>query len=639
MRRDIQFLRGLAVLFVVFYHSNLGFLRQGYLGVDMFFVLSGFLITSIILKGLDNNNFLFSEFYLRRAKRLIPALYSTLLVTTLLSLVVLTNKQWIDYLEQLKGALTFTANMVLPSQTGYFERASEGKPLLHIWSLSLEEQYYFLLPISLYFLPKNYRLIGIISLAVISLLWCFSWVYSENQDAPFLWRIGDSSKSEWAFYLLFTRAWELLAGSICAWVMLSKTDIKLPKLLKLIALAFIFIGCTIDISSEHPGIESVVVVLSTAIILIGNKDWLPKHFTIRFIEKVGDWSYSIYLVHWPLFAFAYLTYVGDVSLNIKIILIFSSIFLGYLQFRFVETPFRVGELRNLFLSWKTVISATIALLAIPVTAAYSNVNVEDEFSHIRRANYGLGKDCEGSFDENAKLKSNCILGKEPKIIVWGDSYAMHLVPGLLVKNKNLIQITKSECAPLIGIAPTNNAFDSIWAKGCLKFNDNTLHYIKSNRHITHVVLSSTLKTYFNFANGEFLTDQGPVKANYQLFVDSFKKTIVELSKLNITPIVISPPPQGGFDIGECLERKYGAALLLRESCDIGYSEYLRNQKVVNKVLKEIEKVSTVIWLKDYLCDKEFCKVYMDDTFIYRDGGHLSISGSIKLLKDIDIIAL
>ena len=176
MRRDIQFLRGIAVLVVVLYHSNIGLLSQGYLGVDIFFVISGFLITTIILKGLDNNNFIFSTFYLRRAKRLLPALYSTLFFTTLLSLPVLTNQQWLEYLEQLKGALTFTANLVLPSQTGYFESASEGKPLLHIWSLSLEEQYYFLLPISLYFIPKKFRLITILLFTFLSLVFCFSWV-------------------------------------------------------------------------------------------------------------------------------------------------------------------------------------------------------------------------------------------------------------------------------------------------------------------------------------------------------------------------------------------------------------------------------------------------------------------------------
>jgi peptidoglycan/LPS O-acetylase OafA/YrhL len=287
-------------------------LSQGYLGVDVFFVLSGFLITGIVLKGLDNNNFDFSVFYLRRAKRLLPALYSTLFFTTLLSLIILTNQQWIEYLDQLIGALTFTANMVLPSQTGYFESASEGKPLLHIWSLSLEEQYYFLLPITLFLLPKKLRIFGLLFFTLASLYWCFSWVYSEDQyapflwrladvpflwrlaDAPFLWRLADATKSDWAFYLLFTRAWELLAGSICAWVMLRKPTIAIPSLFKITALAFIIFICTVNINNEHPSIESLIIVLSTMVILIGNKDWLPQNVITRAIEKAGDWSYSIY---------------------------------------------------------------------------------------------------------------------------------------------------------------------------------------------------------------------------------------------------------------------------------------------------------------------------------------------------------
>lgn len=636
MRRDIQFLRGIAVLVVVLYHSNLGLLSQGYLGVDVFFVLSGFLITSIILKGLDNNSFLFSEFYLRRAKRLLPALYNTLFFTTLLCLIVLTNKQWIEYLDQLVGALTFTANMVLPNQVGYFESASEGKPLLHIWSLSLEEQYYFLLPISLYLLPKQYRLMGIITFAIVSLYWCFSWVYSENQVAPFLWRLADSSKAEWAFYLLFTRAWELLGGSLCAWVMLNKPYIKVSKLLKVIALVLICFSCFISINNEHPSIESVIVVLSTMVILLGKQEWLPKHFIVRFIEKAGDWSYSIYLVHWPLFACAYLSYVGDVPTNIKVTLIFASILLGYIQFKYVETPFRIGKFKNLFSSWKVTISATIILLAIPVTSAYTASNIENEFTHIRRTNHGLGKECEGSFDENENLKSACIIGEEPNVVIWGDSFAMHLVPGLSVNNKKLAQITRSSCGPMVGLAKFSKKYNSVWAKKCIEFNDIALDYIKNHQSITHVVLSTALGGYVNFTEGEYYTYQGPVEASYKLLTDSLRKTILELKKLNVTPIVVSPPPKSGFNVGECLERKYGTLLLLRENCDISYPTYQQHQKLVNEILKEIEKESNVIWLKDYLCGNETCEVYKNGTFIYRDGGHLSIEGSINLLKDIDI---
>ena len=637
MRRDIQFLRGFAVLAVVLFHSNLALLSQGYLGVDIFFVLSGFLITSIILKGLDDNSFSFSEFYLRRAKRLIPALYSTLFFTTLIGLVALTHQQWLEYLKQLIGALTFTANMVLPMQTGYFESTSEGKPLLHIWSLSLEEQYYFFLPIALFLLSNRFRFPAILLFTFISLFWCLSWVYSENKDVPLLWRLADSSRSEWAFYLLPTRAWELLAGSICAWLMLNRPPIEIPPVFKYIALILIGLSCTVNINNEHPSVEAMIVVLSTMIILIGNKDWLPKGLVVRLFERAGDWSYSLYLVHWPLFAFAYLVYVGDVPVNTKIILIFLSLFLGYLQYRFVETPFRKGKLKKIFATWKTALLATLCFLAVPVIAFYVASDTEDAFSKIRRQNTGLAKACDDSFETDGKLTGACVLGDDPKIVVWGDSYAMHLIPGLAVKNTELIQITKSMCGPMMGIAPIAGSYDSVWAKQCLEFNERAMAYIKSHKNISHVVLSSTLISYLDLKGGAYLTYKGITAANMGLLVESFKNTILALQQLGIATLVISPPPKSGFDIGECLEREYGTALLLRDTCAINYNEYQIHQELVNETLKEIEKVSRVLWLKDYLCEGDLCKVYINNTFMYRDGGHLSIDGSIELLKDLDIV--
>jgi hypothetical protein len=526
--------------------------------------------------------------------------------------------------------------MVLPTQTGYFESASEGKPLLHIWSLSLEEQYYFLLPISLFLLPKRLRIVGIIIFACISLFWCFSWVYTANQETPFLWRIADSTKSEWAFYLLFTRAWELLAGSVCAWLMLNHSSINVHKSFKLFALATIFLVCSISINNEHPSIESVFVVIATMIILLGNKDWLPQNVLVRFIEKMGDWSYSVYLVHWPLFAFAYLSYVGNVPSHIKVLLIIFALFFGYLQFKYVETPFRVGKFKGVFSSWKTTLSVTVLLLAIPMTAAYTLSDFEDEFSHIRRVNHGISEECEGAFNKNLSLKQDCLVGKEPKLVIWGDSYAMHLAPGIVVKNEGVAQITKSVCGPIPGLSPLTGKYDSVWAKSCLKFNDNAMNYIKKHPSITHVILSSNLDNYVNFNDGEYYTYNGVVKANQQLLLNYIEKTISELNKLDIVPIIFSPPPKLGFDVGECLERKYSSALLMRQNCEIDYSQYMEYQSGVNTVLSELDNTFNVVWLKDFLCKDGICKVVIDDVFIYRDKAHLSVDGSKTLLSEFNI---
>jgi peptidoglycan/LPS O-acetylase OafA/YrhL len=150
-RTDIQALRGLAVLFVVLHHAKLGFLGAGYLGVDIFFVISGFLITGIVKRGIERDDFSFREFYFRRAKRLLPAAYTTFFIGALLSAIFLDFSELNDFSTQLIGALTFTSNIVLWQQVGYFENASELKPLLHIWSLSLEEQYYLFVPAAMVF--------------------------------------------------------------------------------------------------------------------------------------------------------------------------------------------------------------------------------------------------------------------------------------------------------------------------------------------------------------------------------------------------------------------------------------------------------------------------------------------------------
>ncbi len=200
MRFDIQFLRGMAILSVLIYHAGLLPIPNGYLGVDIFFVISGFLITSIILRGLSAQTFSFGEFYLRRAKRLLPALYCTLFFTTLLAFYLLTQQQWQDYTAQLFGAVSFTSNMVLPQQIGYFDDNANTKPLLHIWSLSLEEQYYFFLPLFLFITPKKLWGPALVTLSALSLLLCLTflaWSFTY-------WRFPTVDTSGWAFYLFPT---------------------------------------------------------------------------------------------------------------------------------------------------------------------------------------------------------------------------------------------------------------------------------------------------------------------------------------------------------------------------------------------------------------------------------------------------
>ena len=639
MRRDIQLLRGIAVLVVVLYHSKLNVLAHGYLGVDIFFVVSGFLITSIILKGLQNESFSFIQFYVRRAKRLLPALYCTLLFTSFLGLFLLTSQQWSEYIAQLVGALTFTENMVLPTQIGYFDNAADGKPLLHIWSLSLEEQYYFFLPLFLFIIPKRYRLHGLLFLFTISIAWCFSWVYASNQVPSLLWRISEAQKAEWAFYLFPTRAWELLAGSLCAWLMLHQPSFTIPAWLKTISVITLLVLCGVNITPQHPSIEGVFIVLATSFILLGDDKWLVNHKVIKTVERIGDWSYSVYLVHWPLYAFAFLAYVEQIPVWVSVLLVPVSIGLGYAQFRWVETPFRKGQFQHIFANWYTVAGTTALVFLLPVLIATQRFEPLPDQAAMPTTNYGLSEVCDNGFDKDGTLKVQCLSDGKINIAVWGDSYAMHLLPGIVKNHSGVVQITKSVCGPLIDIAPIYKNYLEPWANECLEFNNQALNYISSHSTLTHVVLSSPFHQYMNFENGQMLTPNGLVQSSYERLLEGLANSIEKIKQLGLTPIVISPPPKSGFNIKDCLDRKYSSALLLRNGCNVEMQEYQAHQQTVNQLLSQIESKAKVIWLDKLMCNQQYCETDVEGTYLYIDSGHLSAKGSQKILGQLDLTIL
>ena len=256
----------------------------------------------------------------------------------------MTPSQWPYLIEQLFGVVSFSSNIVLPTQAGYFEADSDGEPFLHIWSLSLEEQYYLLLPIYLFLLPKKARVYALFLMFFLRFIWCLSWLSDTDQSPPVLWRVSEISKEERAFYLLPTRAWGLLSGSLCAWLMISRPQFTMPPILKALSvISILFVSC-VELDSVHHRGNSILAVVATSIVVRGKDNWLPNTIVLRSIERIGDWSYSIYLVHWPMFAFSFLIFLGDtpvlISAAISLLALLALLF-GYLQFRFVESIFGV----------------------------------------------------------------------------------------------------------------------------------------------------------------------------------------------------------------------------------------------------------------------------------------------------------
>jgi peptidoglycan/LPS O-acetylase OafA/YrhL len=626
-REDIQVLRGIAVSLVVLFHSGVVPVRAGYLGVDIFFVISGFLITSHIVRDIDRGSFSLGGFYMRRARRLVPATYCTLFFTTILTVFVLTPSTWGDYLKSLFGGITFTANFFLLQQTGYFEAPSASKPLLHLWSLSVEEQFYFILPLFLMLAPRRWRLPLISIILIASAVLCiFILPYRPS-----------------TFYLLPTRIWELLIGSLLAIVVARRPGIEAPVWLKFAALAAILVIPVFPLDTKQPGWDAVLVTCATAALISGSHDQLRLGPVTRGLSSIGDWSYSIYLIHWPLFALANNACLGQIPSHISLLLIGLSFALGYLQWRYVEQPFRTAWRtdNSRYLRYVAAASMVVAL-PIPIYLALSlRPPGPIDFAELRRGNYGLDPAC--AYGNTFDNKPQCRLPGTPRVALWGDSFAMHWGAGLAdaVNGHGLVQLTKNSCGPVQGLSILiGSSYPKEWGRQCIGFNDTAIQYLTSTSTIKTVFLAADFNAYIGPTN--YLIGDSVEEPNFDRYQAQFLHTISMLRQSGKHVVVLAPPPRLNeqFNLGECLERRArGLVVLLlgRTDCAFNYASYRARFGRIIELLQETERVTQVIWPETILCSNhEICKTEIDHTLIYRDSKHLTYVGSILLARKLHI---
>lgn len=624
MRTDIQALRGFAVLVVLVYHSGFGLLPGGFLGVDVFFVISGFLITRMLATSIADGSFSFRDFYWRRAKRLLPAAYVTFFAVALVSPWLLTALEMRDLKHQLIGALLFAGNIPLWQQTGYFAEAAESKPLLHVWSLAIEEQYYLLLPLALVLCPRRHWLPAAVVLGAASLALCL-WL------APW--------KPSAAFFLLPTRAWELAIGSIGALVVVGGQVRTVLRLLTGPAIAILVLLTAIPLGGGHPGGSAFLVCVATLVIILAQHGGLERAWPSRGLAHVGDFSYSLYLVHWPLFAFLNAASVGAVPASARLWAFGASFLLGYLLYRLVETPCRRVDVRvgSGPVAAGVVMASLFVVAPVLLPVGATSRHADLDFVHIRRVNHGLGLECEftGRFDGRAA----CQTSPRPEILVWGDSVAMHLVPGLAKLNAPLTQATMSYCGPLLSVAPferkAGSAYSRDWARNCLDFNSSVISYLEQTPSIRVVVLSSLLGQYLpSSGNRVLVTEAGGLvsrDAASELALAGLRRTIDEVRKLGRRVVIVAPPPSAEFNVGKCLERFVTGKFVLGPSatCFIPATEDHRSADGILALLATVGREAnvSVVSFDEQLCGNGRCKTLIGSTLVYRDERHLTHAGS------------
>ena len=463
-RTDIDGLRALAVLPILFNHAGVRGFGGGYVGVDVFFVISGFLITGILLRDLEAKRHSIVEFYRRRALRIMPALCAMLLIVTLVSLATLLPGETVRFARSVGATLLFGSNILFLSEAGYFDVASHTKPLLHTWSLAVEEQFYILWPLLLAVIGVHRRLplrAVLVGVALASLALSV-WLVRYDMSA--------------AFYLLPSRAWELAVGGLIA-VFPHRIRIRWVNE-ALAAAALIVLALAVwrfSSVTPFPGLAALVPCLATvAMIFTGPLTLVGRGLSLRPLVFVGLISYSLYLWHWPVIVFAEVWLLLAPTPAVMAGEVAASVVLAILSWRFVETPFRVGGRR-----WpnRRVLIGAGGAIALGVTAAVAIVltgGLPGRWSPAQatlaryadmdhQASYRRGT-CflMGAYDQ---LAPQCLArgAGKPTVLLVGDSEGAHLWPGL----SRLSDLYTVQQATVVGCRP--GLYDPRTEARCARF--------------------------------------------------------------------------------------------------------------------------------------------------------------------------
>ncbi|MDP2154038.1 MAG: acyltransferase family protein [Methylotenera sp.] len=481
-RAEIDGLRALAVTSVILFHAGVEAVSGGYVGVDIFFVISGFLITTIIFGEIQSGTFSIIQFYERRVRRILPALFFVMLLSVPVAWVVLSPYDMKYFSKSLAYVSIFLSNTIFYKQSGYFDVATELKPLLHTWSLGIEEQYYVFFPLLLIFLwryGKNYIIHTLAAIFMVSLLYAHNMV---------------QMKPAAAFYLLQYRIWELMAGSIAAILVnknlygLNVENFRSP----LSILGFCLLVLSIfwfDKSTPFPSFYTLIPILGSMLVIMfaTERTIVARIFSFKPVVAIGLISFSAYLWHQPLFALYRHASFEVPSLFDMLLLTLIVFILSTFTWRYVEQPFRNKK----FLTRKQVFSialvCSLGFVSFGLAGYYSEGFInrlsesEREINNYRNhgGDWRRGTCFLGLEPEKVSFASQCYVkgSQSESILLWGDSHAAALYAGVRKKSDHVTQLTSAGCPPVL-----NDDYDgSKTNKKCVAANVIVSQFIKEKK--------------------------------------------------------------------------------------------------------------------------------------------------------------
>jgi peptidoglycan/LPS O-acetylase OafA/YrhL len=636
-RTDINGLRAFAVLAVVLFHFNIAGFDGGFSGVDMFFVISGYLMTSIIFGKLDKNSFSILEFYLARAKRIIPALFFLCLFLLLVGWFILPPSEFKTLGKQTVGASTFLSNFIFFKGAGYFDSASHEKWLLHTWSLSVEWQFYIIYPIVIVFIrklfSKNFSRWFVLGTAIVSLL--VSALLPPNFSA-------------FEFYMLPTRAWEMMAGGL-VYLFAPKISPKLSAIWELLGIAIILGSIfLLDASLSWPGIYAVIPVIGVAMVIFANRN-ASLLTGNRIAQYLGSVSYSLYLWHWPIVVGLHLYDVFD-SHTFKLAGILLSLLLAHLSYAFIESRWRSPvSLKSEVSTEKSpstvfllgryaaaiFIVAVIGLAIVRLNGVGSRVDHFVLVADSEQENRNPRIECFVTPSANPKSPM-CVFGKNKSsisAIVIGDSHSNATITAvaesLPVDKGGVLFLGADGCAAMMNLS-TPHFFS------CGAYNSTVMNYLNGNLAGVPVIIINHIPKellYPSVVAPRILYLDGVPNTN-TTFADSFyaqyQSRVCEISKKR--PVYIMQPiPDMGMPVPQTIAR---AKMFHNEEINVSITRdaYFEENASVRKMIEVSAAAcnAKIIDPVNYLCDKGKCIGSINGRPLYYDDDHLSEYGN-KLL--------
>lgn len=660
-RPDIDGLRAVAVLSVIGFHAFPTAVRGGFAGVDVFFVISGFLISNQILHRLERREFTFSDFYARRIRRIFPALIVLLAACYALGWFALFANEYARLGKHIAAGASFLSNFVLWQESGYFDTNSRLKPLLHLWSLGVEEQFYLIWPLTL-FLTFRLRL-KVLTVVLTVLLASFAF------NIYYIYIGRDASG---AFYLPLTRFWELMAGAVLACAFSAPQEspagprhkqrhepiykqshkewASVTGLLLLIAAFWL-----LRERMAYPGTWALLPTLGAFLALSAGPDaWVNRHILAnRALVLIGLISYPLYLWHWSLLSFGDIVQSGSLSTRARFVIILASFVLATLTYLLVERPIRFGRKTPAvaFIAAGFLIVAGIAgwvtfnAGGVPSRAANLASNFANDMI-VPISTYSSDGSC--TLVDLGQIRNELCLsvGRHPEVLLAGDSHAIALnaAPFLGQVSLRTLLIATNSCLPFLDYVtygPNERKEDKI----CTDLARHTLEASRSHPEIQNVILSTRGPFYFSGAafgveaedpsrnNWEIepVRGDGGGATNQERFLRGYSQMISSLEESGKTVTFVIDVPELGIEARTCIpSRPFTFAPPAVSPCTVLRTVVDQRQAEYRKIVKSLSEEHPRLKVFDPLplfCDDTLCHGRDDAHLFYRDTNHLTVHGS------------